>query len=228
VLLAGVAASAAVLAGIPIAGAVAAGGLAWVGRVWLGLPRAQRRDDINPNRLVEPWKRFVQDALNAERHYSQAARACRPGPLRDRLDEIGRRIDEGVTECWRIAQRGQALTRAMRSLDVPAIERDLDEAKQGRWASEADRGRTVDALQAQLDSAHRILHVAEDARDRLRLLNARLDEAVARAVELSLQADDAAALTGLGADIDAIVGDMESLRQALEVTAGTAPAGGAS
>jgi len=59
--------------------------------------------------------------------------------------------------------------------------------------------------------------VASQARHRLQLLDARLDEAVARAVELSLNAD-VGALGGLGSDVDAVVGDMEALRQALEET----------
>jgi len=74
----------------------------------------------------------------------------------------------------------------------------------------------LEALQAQVLSAQRLGTVAQDARSRLELLNARLDEAVARAVELSLSAEDAAALTGLGGDVDSLVGEMESLRSALD------------
>jgi len=61
--------------------------------------------------------------------------------------------------------------------------------------------------------------VASEARDRLRLLDARLDEAVARAVELSLGTGDARALQG---DVDQLVEEMEALRLALE-DAGPAP-----
>ena len=44
--------------------------------------------------------------------------------------------------------------------------------------------REVEALEAQLSSGERIETVATNARDRLRLLDARLDEAVARAQRL--------------------------------------------
>jgi hypothetical protein len=74
----------------------------------------------------------------------------------------------------------------------------------------------LEALQAQVLSAQRLSVVAQDARSRLELLNARLDEAVARAVELALQAEDATALSGLGGDVDDLVGEMESLRTALD------------
>ena len=55
-----------------------------------------------------------------------------------------------------------------------------------------------------------------DTADRLRLLDARLDEAVTRAIELSVRADGPEELRGLGDDIDTLVGDMESLRQGLD------------
>jgi hypothetical protein len=76
-------------------------------------------------------------------------------------------------------------------------------------------------LQSQLGSADRIQKVAYDARDRLRVLNAQMDEAVARAVELSLKATDIAALGGLSQDVESLVVELESLRQALDETSGT-------
>jgi hypothetical protein len=75
---------------------------------------------------------------------------------------------------------------------------------------------TAHALEAQLASGERLARVATDARDRLQVLDARLDEAVARAVELSLQAGDVQDLSGLGNDVDSLLGDLESLRQGLE------------
>ena len=66
-----------------------------------------------------------------------------------------------------------------------------------------------------------------DADSRLRLLNARLDEAVARTIELSVAGrSDVAELGGLGDDVDEMVDEMEALRQAIEETGGgTAVAG---
>jgi hypothetical protein len=61
--------------------------------------------------------------------------------------------------------------------------------------------------------------VTRDTAEQLRLLDARLDEAVARAVELSLSGDSGK-LTGLDSDVDDLVAEMEALRQALEETGG--------
>ena len=70
--------------------------------------------------------------------------------------------------------------------------------------------------------------VVNEARDRLRLLDARLDEAVARATELALQTGEDVDLSGLGTAVDRLVEDMEALRAALEETEGKAAASGLS
>ena len=56
---------------------------------------------------------------------------------------------------------------------------------------------------------------AVDARDRLRLLDARFDELVARAVEVSVGSGDT---NLLGNDVDELVGELEALRIALDET----------
>lgn len=77
-----------------------------------------------------------------------------------------------------------------------------------------------EALQAQLATVERLERVIRDADDRLRLLNARLDEAAARTIELAVQASDVSDLGGLGEDVDQMVDEMEALRQAIEETGG--------
>jgi hypothetical protein len=145
--------------------------------------------------------------------------------MRDRLIEIGERIDAGVDECWRIARRGDALNDAISNLDVPQAQVDLENAK--RASRDDANDPTVQSLEAQLDSARRVVEVADDTREKLRLLDARLDEAVARAVELSIRADDVGELGGLGSQVEDVVSDMETLRVSLEEAAGTARAAGA-
>ena len=75
--------------------------------------------------------------------------------------------------------------------------------------------RTMQALSAQVDSARRLETIANDARDHLRMLDAKFDELVARAVEVSVGAGDS---NLLGNDVDELVSELESLRVALDET----------
>ncbi len=225
ILLAGAGASVAIIGGLPLLAAAGIGVAAWAARVALALPRRARQDRIDAGRLAEPWRSFVREAEDAARRYRRAVAATNPGPLQDRLAEIGRRIDTGVLESWRVAKRGDALERALAEMDVRVVADQLRsveaEAARRRGPQGASLERTAGALRAQLASASRLGTVAAEARDRLRLLDARLDEAVARAVELSLGAGDASAAGGLEGEVDQLVEEMEALRVAIEDTGPT-------
>jgi hypothetical protein len=179
--------------------------------------------------ISDPWRRFVREALDAQRRYTKAVKSANEGPLRDRLTEIGERIDAGVQECWRIARRGDALVDAIGNLG--GGEAIADELRQAKAAARDNPGKaqdeTVEALQAQMDSYDRLVEVARNAQERLQVLDARLDEAVARAVELAIRAEDVGELENLGGDVEALVGEMETLRQGLEEAGGSARAAGA-
>ena len=223
ILLAGAGTAAAVLAGAPLLVAGAVGAAAWAVKLAFSLPKKPRGERIDPFTLSEPWRFYVREAQQAQARYQQAVASAAPGPLRDRLSSIGTRIDDGVKAAWRIAQKGQALERAFGTLNVESVQRQLAELERHQGQSMPTGGdleQTMSALRGQLASAERIAGTARGARDRLRLLGERLDEAAARAVELSVHADEVSDLTGFGSDVDALVGEMESLRQALEETSG--------
>ena len=215
ILMAGAATAAALIVApvLPVAAAAGFGAVAYGVRVAAAMERAPK-SDIDLSALVEPWRRFVVEAMDARQRYRQALETAAAGPLRNRLGEIGQRLDDGVEETWHIARRGMALENALRQLEDPG--RVAERLGQARRA-DADQ-RIIDSLKSQLDATDRIARVAADARQRLQLLDARLDEAVARAVELSLTAHDAQDLLGVGSDVESVVGEMESLRQALEET----------
>jgi hypothetical protein len=229
ILLAGAGAAIGILGGIPIVAAAVVGALAYGIRVATMLPRQKRGSRIDPMAISDPWRGFVREALDAQRRYAKAVRSAQTGPLRDRLTEIGARIDAGVQECWRIARRGDALVDAIGNLG--GGETIADELQRAKQAAKATPGKaqddTVEAIQAQADSYDRLVGVARTAQERLQVLNARLDEAVARAVELAITAEDVGELQGLGGDVESLVGEMETLRQGLEEAGGTAQAAGA-
>ena len=224
VLLAGAGMSAAILGGLPIAAAAVVGALAWAARVALAIPRPEREERIDPFAVGEPWRHMVADALKARSRFEETVAAARPGPLRDRLVELGSRLDQGVRQCWRIACRGDALEAGLAHLDRGQTERELAELHREIAAADADEVPSLEraeaAVRSQLASAERIERVARDARSRLRVLNAQLDESVARAVELAVTGHDSTELSPLSADVESLVTELESLRLALEETAG--------
>jgi phage shock protein A len=211
--------------------AVVVGALAYAGRVGLAIPRNPKGSRIDPFTLSEPWRHYVRDALQAHTRFREAVEQARTGPTQDRLRQIDERVDTGVQEVWRIACRGHELVDARRRLDPDEIRREIaaTEANASQpWAKGSNLERTMESLDAQLRTVERLERVIGDADSRLRLLNARLDEAAARGIELSVQASSATDLGGLGHDVDSMVEEMEALRQAIEETeggAGTAAAG---
>lgn len=216
ILATGVGAAAGVLAFGPF-GALA-GLLAYGIRVAVSIPRQGRGERIDPFAVNEPWRQFVQHALAARTRFAEAVRTMKPGPLRDHLGEIGDRLDEGVEECWRIARRGQLLARARSQVDDATTQRELDQLLAqtgGQPPDGSTQAKVREALEAQLATARRMDAVLIDTRSRLQLLDARRDESVTRAIELSVQSGPED-LTGLGDDVDGIVTEMEALRQALE------------
>ena len=224
VLLAGAGTAAAILGGLPLAAAAGVGALAWAVRVAFAVPRRKPGEKVDAFRVGEPWRRYVLDAQQAKARFDRTVKRTRGGPLQERLKNIGDRLDDGVNECWRIAQQGDQLVGAFRQLDVRNTEHELAELHRDLAAARGDEAkakslqRAIAAVEAQLASAERIRDVAEDASDRLKLINAQLDEAVARAVELSVRAHDVGDLRPLTDDVDNLVSELEALRQGMEET----------
>jgi hypothetical protein len=209
----GAGASLGIVVGAGPIGAVLLGAAGWLTRVALALPRRASTGLGRPEDLPEPWRAFVEDARAANSSFGDAIRSTQAGPLRDRLSEIGANLQHGVEVCHTIAFRGAAISRARRRIDATKISRELAGIpRDGRDANV----QTIAALQAQLDTAGRMDEIIRDAHDQLRLLNARMDESVARATELSVKAEDVNELEGLGDNVGDLVTQLDAMRQALD------------
>jgi hypothetical protein len=227
ILAAGAGAAVGILIGQGIIGAVTLAVLAWVVAVAVPVGRrhAARRGPgvIDPFSLREPWRQAVQEALQAQSRFRQATTGVAAGPLRDRLTSIGAQLERGVLEAGQVARRGQQLQDVRRQIDTAAILSQLErieaDAAQG-WAAGSGLERTADALRSQLATAERLDGVLEETRIRLGLLDARLDEAVARSLELSVRSGDVAELGGVDTDVGEVIEEMEALRLALDETDG--------
>ncbi len=221
ILLLGAGVSLGILVGGGVIGAVVLGALAWGGRVAVAIPRPNAREQIDPFALADPWRRYVADALGAKARFHTAVNSARTGPLQDRLREIEDRVDTGVREVWAIARRGHELVDALHRVDPASIRAEVALCTDKALASGSGTDqRTLESLRAQLAIGERLEAVIDDTDSQLRLLNARLDEAAVRTIELSVQAEDVADLGGLRHDVDQVVEEMEALRQAIDETGG--------
>ena len=218
----GAGAAVAILVGLGPIGAVVLGAGAYAARVLAAVPRSPSRPGISPRTLGEPWRPLIEDVLDARRRYDQALEGVRTGPLRDRLGQVGDRLDTAVDEAWRIASAGNTLSQGRRRIDTDGIRRDLEAATSAAAAQHSERSeQTVQAIRSQLASADRLDRTIYDTYERLRLLDARIDETVTRTVELSVTQSDVSDLAGLDTEVESIVQEMEALRQAVEETDGT-------
>lgn len=160
----------------------------------------------------------MQHALRNQRRFAEIARELPAGPLQARMEAISRQVDGGVDACWAVAQRGHHLEEARRTIDAARVQRELAALGPGEGPI---RARTRASLQAQLDAAARLDITITGSREQLRLLDAHLTEAVARAAELSVTGPGGSAavpsdLEGVADDITQVTAELESLRGALD------------
>lgn len=219
IVLGGAGAAVGVATGLPLIAAAGIGIAAWGARI---LAAMGVRDDVARARrqitdLGEPWRTYVQQAIDSKRRFDGVVAGVTAGPLRDRLAGLSGRLDDGVDESWRIARRGDEIVGAINQIDTQTAQRELDELRRsiGSRTPTVSETDTMSALEAQLASAQRLADLANRSRDRLRLLDARFDELVARTVEVSVGGGDT---EGLGDDVDGLVNELEALRIAMEET----------
>jgi hypothetical protein len=144
VLLAGAGTAAGILAGVGLPVAVLVGLAAYGVRVAFGLPRKPRPERIDLAGLSQPWRAYMKDAMEAQRRYARAVATADPGPLRDRLTEIGARLDAGVRECYRIAGARAALENGLSGFaDRGGVVRPHERARQLPGPRRAARARAA-------------------------------------------------------------------------------------
>lgn len=173
-----------------------------------------------PTQVPDPWRAPVAAALAARGRYLEVVGRAAPGPVRDRLVELGQQVDAGVLAAWAVATRATEMSQALAAIDVAeataehkAAQRELRAAQERGAVSPALQAR-ADALAARHGSAHRLQNRLEDAAEQLSVIEVRLEACLARAAELAFSAG--ASATPLAAELDAVVGELGALRQALD------------
>ncbi len=206
----------AVVLGVPWIGAALIGAVVYVGAVALAMPKRAPRPRLDPFALSEPWRQFVQGAQRARRQLTETVKSRPAGPLRDRLQGIVDRLDQAIAESWQIARRGDEIDSAVRGLDPTRLRSRLDTLKtQSASAPSENLAAAIASVESQLASADRLKELSASTADRLRLTQARLDELVSRAAEVSIGAGDT---TEFAHDVDDLVLELEGLRLAVQET----------
>lgn len=177
---------------------------------------------IDPFAISDPWRAAVMNAMGAQMRFDRAVDSTTKGPLRDRLVGIRDKVGEAVEQCWTIAVQGDQLDDAIRELDVRKQASDLQMAEeQIRRNNDPARAASLqarrDAIRSQLESANRLVELSQTTEDRLRQLDAQLNELVVRGIELSVTGSTED-LNDLGIGVDSVIHEMEAVRQAMSET----------
>jgi hypothetical protein len=151
----------------------------------------------------------VADSLAARQRYRELVDGLRPGAVRDRLAGLAGQVDAGVLAVWDTVQRAAEVDHILLTLDPERVTQEYKEAKR----TGGDPA-LLAAREARFGSVQRLLNALDDTDERLRLLDARLGGAVARAAEVALAAG--AGADELDAELAAVVSDLGALRAGLD------------
>lgn len=158
---------------------------------------------IDPFTVGEPWRRHVSQALRLQRGYAELVEATAEGPLRDRMADIGRQVNQAVGECFTIAQHGDGLDGTLRTLDAPGLRTRL---------ARTDDAMVRSSLSTQLASADRLREIRDNADRRLTVLTTRMGELLSQGAEVRVGGDVA---DELGSGVDDVVIQLQALREAV-------------
>jgi hypothetical protein len=165
---------------------------------------------VDPAAVPARFATAIAEAMHARRRFAGVVAELRPGPVRDRLATLGEQVDAGVLAVWETVQRAADMERVAAGLDAEDATADYKQAKRDPAADPA----LLAALRERFESVHRLLNAVDDVEASLRLLDARLGAAVARAAEVALAASDTAA-DGLGDELESVVSELGALRDSL-------------
>jgi hypothetical protein len=160
--------------------------------------------------LPARWQPFVADAVEVRQRWHEVVTGLREGPVRDRLVELGDKIDAGVLAVHATAARAADAERIAATLDAERVTEDYKRAKRDPGVDPV----LLDALTARFTSVQRVLNALDDVDRQLRLLDVRMGAVVARGAEVALTAGQGS--DELGRELDAVVAELGALQQSLD------------
>lgn len=210
-----------------VLGAIVVVGIALATRARRAVKRANTTTNlpktrIDPFTIDDPWRRFVTSSQSATKRFRRQVEATPPGPLRDRLLDIANEVDRVAQECWETANRGHRLSGAIKALRGHDLAADITRVRIEREtvddpARQATLDETASSLENRQGVRERLRALETSTIDRLRQLDAVMQEHVARAAELSVTGSEPS-LDSFEADVTAVATELEALRLAIEET----------
>lgn len=190
----------------------------------MALRRRRRRDmdrtasaDADAAPVPTQLRPLVDDAVRSQRRFHAVVAGLHTGPLRDRLDSIGARVDATVIGIRALAEQAHRIEQVLDQLDPDRVAADLKAARRRRAEQSAsdENDPVLDALTARFESTQRLLNALDEIGTGLRTLDARLGAAVARAAEIQLLGSGDDAVDALGAQLDDVVIELTALRSGI-------------
>lgn len=168
---------------------------------------------IDLNVVPPRLRQDVWDTTQARLRWLSVVGSLPAGPLRDRLDVLGERIDVGVLQMHATAVRVGEVERVLAALEPDRATSEYKAAR--RRATGGSPTPELEALESRFRSIQRLMNLVDDTEAELRVVDARLTAAVAKAAEVAFTADDGA-LAGLGDDVDRVVEELDALKHAFD------------
>ncbi len=168
-------------------------------------------DAIDPAAVPAACRPAVDRALRSRTQFAELVATLHDGPLQTRMTGLAEQLDAGVLAVWRTASQAGAIDRVTAALDPDRITAELKQARRDGAPDEV-----VSALQERFASTQRLLNSRDELRERLDVLEARLDTAVAKAAELALTsgASATAGIAALEHDLGQVVVELDALAAA--------------
>lgn len=155
--------------------------------------------------------------------------SCPAGPLQDRLVALAERVAAGVDAAWQIATRAQTAARTTDALRTDVVQAQLKDARR-RLASAQQYGEDTSGAEEEVRllsdehaSLNQLLNAIDDAGERLRMVDLKLDAAVARVAQVVLSPDHMTGLAAVDQDLASVIDELGALRAGLDEVNSTGP-----
>jgi hypothetical protein len=164
------------------------------------------------------WRAPIEEVVASQQRFRAMLEECEAGPTEERMRSLAERIDNGVLVSITIATRAQTAARTVREMDLDTVQQRLKSARR-RVVDARERGddpasseHEVEILMQQHAALNDLRNMVDDAAERLRLLDLRLDAAVARAAQLLLRPAAVGAAEAVEVELSSVLDELDALR----------------